>query len=280
MKSDTTAMLALAATVVCTHAWAQPGRIVASNDEWTLSNSGFTNGPDAAVFARNVGRFFVGDRSGNFLVRSTNFGLAESSLRTTMLNAGHSWTISTQVPFTSAALSPYDAVFVQVGDVNTQSAPVLISYVNAGGSVYICAGNGSVASANAFLAPFGLAFNTSYDTPGSSLLPINSTHPLFEGVGHLYIYTGNSLHDLDAADECSTVAAPYTSKWLFGIYDCGSTPCPADFNQDGGIDGGDVDAFFAAWESGDSSADVNQDGGVDGADVSAFFAAWEAGGCG
>ncbi|MBS0195424.1 MAG: serine hydrolase [Planctomycetes bacterium] len=56
-------------------------------------------------------------------------------------------------------------------------------------------------------------------------------------------------------------------------------PCPADFNQDGGIDGADVQAFFAAWERGDSSADVNQDGGVDGADVSTFFAAWEAGGC-
>ena len=57
-------------------------------------------------------------------------------------------------------------------------------------------------------------------------------------------------------------------------------PCPADFNQDGGIDGADVEAFFAAWESGDVSSDVNQDGGIDGADVEAFFAAWEAGGCG
>ncbi|MBS0195994.1 MAG: hypothetical protein JSR77_04475 [Planctomycetes bacterium] len=280
MKSVTCAILALAAAVVCPRAGAEPGRIVASNDEWTLSNSGFTNGPDTAVFARNVGRYFVGDRSGNFLVHSSNFGLAESSLRTTMINAGHSWTINAQIPFTLAALSPYDAVFVQVGDVNTQSAPVLISYVSAGGSVYICAGSGAVTSANAFLSPFGLAFNSSYDTPDYSLLPINSTHPLFEGVGHLLIYTGNSLYDLDAANDCNIVAAPYTSKWLFGIYDGGSTPCPADFNQDGGIDGADVDAFFAAWESGDPSADVNQDGGVDGADVSVFFAAWEAGGCG
>jgi hypothetical protein len=58
-----------------------------------------------------------------------------------------------------------------------------------------------------------------------------------------------------------------------------AAPCPADFNQDGGVDGADVDAFFAAWESGDASADVNQDGGVDGSDVDVFFAAWEAGGC-
>jgi hypothetical protein len=55
--------------------------------------------------------------------------------------------------------------------------------------------------------------------------------------------------------------------------------CIADFNEDGGIDGADVSAFFAAWESGDSSADANRDGGVDGSDTEAFFAAWEAGGC-
>lgn len=56
--------------------------------------------------------------------------------------------------------------------------------------------------------------------------------------------------------------------------------CYADFNNDGGIDGGDINGFFAAWESGDPSSDVNADGGIDGADVNTFFIAWEAGGCG
>ena len=55
--------------------------------------------------------------------------------------------------------------------------------------------------------------------------------------------------------------------------------CPADFNQDGGVDGQDLEAFFVVWEEGDSHADVNIDGGVDGGDVESFFAAWEAGGC-
>jgi hypothetical protein len=55
--------------------------------------------------------------------------------------------------------------------------------------------------------------------------------------------------------------------------------CPADFNRDGGIDGGDVEAFFAAWEVGGSSSDVNDDGSVDGGDVETFLVAWEAGGC-
>lgn len=58
-----------------------------------------------------------------------------------------------------------------------------------------------------------------------------------------------------------------------------SSPCPADFNQDGGVDGIDVESFFQAWTNGDLSADVNTDGGVDGQDVGVFFTAWENGGC-
>ncbi len=56
-------------------------------------------------------------------------------------------------------------------------------------------------------------------------------------------------------------------------------PCAADFNQDGGVDGADVGAFFAAWSQARVSADVNIDGGIDGADVESFFGVWSSGGC-
>ncbi|MCX5688920.1 MAG: hypothetical protein NTV94_03885 [Planctomycetota bacterium] len=55
--------------------------------------------------------------------------------------------------------------------------------------------------------------------------------------------------------------------------------CPADLNQDGGVDGAAIDTLFTTWEQGDGSADVNQDGGVDGGDIGTFFAAWASGGC-
>jgi hypothetical protein len=55
--------------------------------------------------------------------------------------------------------------------------------------------------------------------------------------------------------------------------------CIADFNQDGGVDGTDVEAFFLVWSTGAAAADVNNDGGVDGSDVEAFFGYWSAGGC-
>lgn len=53
--------------------------------------------------------------------------------------------------------------------------------------------------------------------------------------------------------------------------------CPSDMNQDGGIDGADVEAFFVVWEAGERSADLNADGGVDGSDVTCFFEHWESG---
>ncbi len=58
-----------------------------------------------------------------------------------------------------------------------------------------------------------------------------------------------------------------------------SPRCIADYNNDGGIDGADVESFFTDWESGLNNADVNLDGGVDGADVETFFERWESGSC-
>jgi hypothetical protein len=49
-------------------------------------------------------------------------------------------------------------------------------------------------------------------------------------------------------------------------------------NLDGSVDGDDVIAFFAAWDSGSlNGGDYNGDGGVDGDDVIGFFAAWDSG---
>lgn len=56
-------------------------------------------------------------------------------------------------------------------------------------------------------------------------------------------------------------------------------PCTPDYNNDGGIDGSDIEAFFIDWESGNSCADVNFDGGIEGSDVEVFFILWSAGSC-
>ena len=56
-------------------------------------------------------------------------------------------------------------------------------------------------------------------------------------------------------------------------------PCAADYDGNGGVDGGDLAAFFTDFEAGAACADVDGNGGVDGGDLGAFFAAFEAGGC-
>jgi hypothetical protein len=56
-------------------------------------------------------------------------------------------------------------------------------------------------------------------------------------------------------------------------------PCAADYDQNGGVDGGDLAAFFSDFEAGETCADVDNNGGVDGGDLAFFFAVFEAGGC-
>ena len=59
----------------------------------------------------------------------------------------------------------------------------------------------------------------------------------------------------------------------------GCPPCAADFDQDGGVTGSDIQAFFEAFEGGGACGDVDEDGGVTGADIEFFFFKFEAGGC-
>ncbi|MBL9000909.1 MAG: proprotein convertase P-domain-containing protein [Phycisphaerae bacterium] len=85
--------------------------------------------------------------------------------------------------------------------------------------------------------------------------------------------TDNAGIDVGTIDSFSVQSAPITPN-------CSYCPaCAADFNQDGGIDGADVEAFYFAWENALPCSDVNQDGGIEGADVDFFFEKWEAGGC-
>jgi len=60
---------------------------------------------------------------------------------------------------------------------------------------------------------------------------------------------------------------------------CSCSPCIADFDANGGVDGADVEGFFTSWSRGDVCGDVNEDGGVDGPDVEEFFTSWSQGLC-
>jgi hypothetical protein len=181
------------------------GKIVVNSDEWALSNKGFQNSPDAAKFAINLAKYFVGEAKGKFHALSNNFGLIESSLEQTLTQAGHTWTKGTNITIDLPTLSKYDGIFLAADPVDNQ---VLIQYVKNGGKVYLAAGTGmkdgknswdnSQAEAdrwNTFLAEFGLKLEGTYNRIEGNVAP-NQAHPLFEGVKTLYFGYGNSITDL------------------------------------------------------------------------------------
>ncbi|MBO1048842.1 MAG: hypothetical protein HEQ10_14375 [Dolichospermum sp. DEX182a] len=176
----------------------QKGKIVVNSDEWTLGNVGFQRSPDAAIFAINVAKYFVGERKGKFHALSSNFGLVQSSLEQTMTTAGHTWTKGMNITIDLPTLSQYDGIFVG-GDLVDNK--VLIQYVKNGGKVYLCAGTGwggPQAEAdrwNTFLVEFGLKFAGAYNGIEGNFSP-NQSHPLFTGVKSLYFNNGNSITDL------------------------------------------------------------------------------------
>ena len=172
-------------------------KIFVNNDEWTLTDHGFAAAPDAARYIENLCNWFTGTdgEPGNFLAYSSNFGLAGAKLAQRMAQLGHTYTVSTSLPFTVETLQGYDAVFLGGNVVNQQ---VLIDYVNAGGNVYIMAGTGwggpaaEAAQWNTFLGEFGLQFLPKYNGIGD-VFPTISTHPVFDGVGSLYSNNGNTI---------------------------------------------------------------------------------------
>ena len=135
LKSSAAAAV-LAGVMLISAPSAKAGYLVFNNDEWTFSNTGFSQSPDASVFLNNITNLFTGDQPGNFLAYSQNFGLNQSSLANAVTGAGHSWTVSTAVPLTAAALGAYDAVFFAgtVGGLYSYQQ-VIIDYLQADGNV-------------------------------------------------------------------------------------------------------------------------------------------------
>lgn len=201
------------------------GRIVVNCDEYTLSDTGFAVEPNyTPIFALNVANFFTGGGPGDFLVYSANFGLTQSSLATTMTNAGHSWTIDASLPFTLTTLQAYDAVYLAgLPGSGSTNAATLIAYVAGGGNVYLAGGTaempGAAAEAAAwapFLNAFGLGFGSPYN--GASTSSIVSNHPVFSGVPSLYFYDGNDVLITGGGDPRVETAGSPSNGNLFGFF--------------------------------------------------------------
>ncbi len=123
-------------------------------------------------------------------------------------------------------------------------------------------------------------------TQGGSPVPFDGSTGATLAAGDYYLATtlinGTSANDRWNVFSNSGSSLSYQVDFYTNLDSstCSSCPpCAADYNQDGGVDGGDIASFFPDWETSASCADVNQDGGVDGGDIESFFGVWEAGGC-
>ncbi|MFZ2725492.1 MAG: lamin tail domain-containing protein [Methylococcaceae bacterium] len=190
------------------------GRLVVNNDEWTLTNQGFQSTSDAAVFALNLAKYFVGSNKGKFHVLSNNFGLTSSSLAQIMKNAGHTWTQGLNITVDVPTLAQYDAIFIGEDYLDNK---VLIEYIKQGGKVYLCGGTGRGGSQteanawNALLWTFGLKFEgASYNGIAGNLPVTQTEHPLFTGVKVLYQNDGNTLVDLQPDNAANSIIMTHT----------------------------------------------------------------------
>lgn len=226
-------MLAAAIALVGAAAPALAGRIVVNHDEWTWSDTGFSQagGSNASNFAQNVVKFLDTDGTpgGNVLIYSNNFGFG-ASFSAALSGAGYTPTFDTAAPFTLANLLTYDAVYLGGGAFGKDDA-VLANYVNAGGGVFIMAGTGDGGSAseaarwNGFLGGYGLAFaGNNYNGIGGTLA-VTGVHPIFSGVSDLYYDNGNTVSALGNPDSM-IVQTP----GLIGVYDnVGAVPEPETY---------------------------------------------------
>jgi len=181
---------------------------------------------------------------------------------------------STTVNVSTAGFN-VEALKVCVGLTHTFAGDVIATLSNGVHSARLISaqgGAGDLGGTYCFSSNSSVPFSVTPGTYGSSeSLAVFAGDPA-DGTWTLTV-TDNAAIDVGSIDSFAVTFGTTTPNCTF------CPPCAADYNQDGGVDGADISAFFPAWESADGCADVNLDGGVDGADIDTFFAAWEAGGC-
>jgi len=139
-------------------------------------------------------------------------------------------------------------------------------------------------------------FFISADVNGPTGVELNQTHPTWGPYTELcgVTYSGNTLSSLNIEDAVGsygydgiqvfsweTSLGPFSPQGM--IFEQltitpVASPCPADINGSGTVDGADLGELLASWGTPNAGADLDGSGTVDGADLGALLAAW--GNCG
>lgn len=127
---------------------------------------------------------------------------------------------------------------------------------------------------------FGIAFSRTFNNPlpPPALDPTLPSVDILDAVGSWGFENISSYNfTVERNENITPMILAYQTITISVLSSC--APCAADYDEDGGVTGADLAAFFADFEAGAACADVDEDGGVTGGDIGAFFAAYEAGGC-
>ena len=190
---------------------ANAAKLVVGHDVNTLGS--FVASSQEETFAVNLASFLTADSPGkNLLLYESNPGDGSRNFSTGVLgaltNAGFSVTVT---PDYNTSFLDFDAIFI-AQDFPTTSFlddSKLISFVEAGGGVYLAGGvGGSVAIEaagwNTFLNNYGLAFeSSSYN--GINNVMITSTNPIFAGITSLRSGNGQSIISLGTNPDAKIV---------------------------------------------------------------------------
>jgi hypothetical protein len=217
---------------------AHAGKIIAGNDDWTLSSWQW-NSTSASTYATNVMNWFGGGTGTVLAYDPSNYYIFGPEFQQTLTTAGY--TVETRAAaqsFTAADLAGYRALFLG-GDGVDQT--VLTNYVRNGGNVYLAVGVFADQSEdprlwNTFLGNFGLTL-ASGDSGFFGDLAINGGHPIFatvstlaEAYGRDVLLSGNPSDPPFPGAQIITSADGSRS---FGVYQSAPagapTPEPATF---------------------------------------------------
>ena len=232
------------------------GKIFLANDASTLSNVGFEQSPDAAIFAQNIANWFTGGRPGKFhSYLDPDLAESESALADTMTKAGHTWTVGNDIP------EDVDAIFSH----DTYIWDRLTDLVRAGGNVYLAAETedenyASGYDFNWFLWEFGLQFKEGYNGISGNQ-PINSEHPIFAGVKSLYQRNGSSIIDFQPDEQANQilVSSP-DGEGLYAILDLSKATPHVRIKRiflDGSVKSTSADEYIAIVNDGLVDIDIS-----------------------
>lgn len=226
-------LLAILSLLVIVPENLEASAIVVGHDINTLGTT--VAGSQEAHFAVNLANFLTsGKATKNLLLFESNPGDGTRNFATivlnTLTNAGFALTVT---PDYSTPFANFDAIFVAenypaIGFINNTA---LITYVEAGGGVYLAGGVGPSAATEAagwqtFLKNYGLAFDTQqYNGLGN--VAITSIHPIFAGITALRCGNGQSIIDLGTNPNTQIVQTQIGQGMYAVVNIPGPSPTPA-----------------------------------------------------